>query len=62
MKLNEAKTQMLLLSRKRRSKEVDDVVVKLRGREVTRCDRVKYHGVWVDEGFSWNDHNYYRSH
>ena len=56
LKLNEAKTQMLLLSRKRRAKELDDVVVKLRGQRVARSDKVKYLGVWVDEGLTWKDH------
>ena len=56
LKLNEAKTQMLLLSKKRRAKELDNVVVRLKGHEVTRSDRVKYLGVWVDEGLTWKDH------
>ena len=47
---------MLLLSRKRRAKELDDVVVKLRGQRVARSDKVKYLGVWVDEGLTWKDH------
>ena len=34
LKLNEAKTQMLLLSRKKRSKELENAVVKLTGQEV----------------------------
>ena len=56
LKLNEAKTQMLLLSRRRRAKELEDVVVTLRGQEVTRSDKVKYLGVWIDEGLTWSDH------
>ena len=56
LKLNETKTQMLLLSRKRRAKELDNVMVRLKGHEVTRNDRVKYLGVWVDEGLTWKDH------
>ena len=56
LKVNEAKTQMLLLSRRRRAKELEDVVVTLRGQEVTRSDRVKYLGVWIDEGLTWSDH------
>ncbi len=56
LKLNEAKTQMLLLSRKKRAKELDDVVVKLKGQQVTRSDKVKYLGVWVDDGLNWREH------
>lgn len=56
MKLNEAKTQMLLLGRKKRAKELDDVNVELKGQKVARCEKVKYLGVWIDEGLSWRDH------
>lgn len=34
LKLNEAKTQTLLLSRKKKYRELEKVVVKLKGREV----------------------------
>ena len=56
LQLNQAKTQMILLSRKKRSKELENVVVKLKGQEVARSRKVKYLGVWVDEGLTWVDH------
>ena len=56
LKLNEAKTQMILLCRKKRSKELENVVVKLKGQDVARSRKVKYLGVWVDEGLTWADH------
>ena len=56
LKLNEAKTQMILLSRKKRSKELENVVVKLKGQEVARSRKVKYLEVWVDECLTWTDH------
>ena len=56
LRLNEAKTLMLLLSWKRKTKELENIVVKLKGQEVTRGDEVKYLDVWVDEGLTWRDH------
>ena len=32
------------------------VVVKLKGLEVTRSEKVKYLGLWIDEGLTWRDH------
>ena len=56
LKLNEAKTQMLLLGKKKRAKELDYVNVELKGHKVERCGKVKYLGVWIDEDLSWRDH------
>ena len=28
----------------------------MRGQRVARSDKVKYLGVWVDEGLTWKDH------
>ena len=56
LKLNEAKTQMLLLGMKKRAKELDYVNVELKGQKVDRCGKVKYLGVWIDEDLSWRDH------
>ena len=56
LKLNETITQMLLLSRKRRAKELDDVVVKLKGQQVTWSEKVKYLGFRVDNGLNWKEH------
>ena len=56
LKLNEAKTQMLLLGKMKRAKELDYVNVELKGQKVDRCGKVKYLGVWIDEDLSWRDH------
>ena len=53
--VNKAKTQMILLSSKKRSKELENEVVKLKGQEVSRSRKVKYLGVLVDEGLTWAD-------
>ena len=54
LKLDEAKTQMLLLGKKR-AEELDYVNVELKGQKVERCGKVKYLGVWIDENLSWRD-------
>ena len=56
LKLNETKTQMLLLGRRKRAQELDDVNVVLKGQKVERCGKVKYLVVWIDEDLSWRDH------
>ena len=55
LKLNEAKTQMLLLGKKKGAKELDNVNVELKGQKVARYGKVKYLGVWIDEDLSWRD-------
>ena len=45
LQFNVMKTQMLLLSRKRRTAELEDVEVALRGEVIPRSKRVKYLGV-----------------
>ena len=42
LKLNEAKTQMLLLGKKKRATEFDNVNVELKGQKVERYGKVKY--------------------
>ena len=56
LKLNDGKTQMLLLSRRRRAHELEQVDVRIQGQTVTRSAKVKYLGVWVDDGLTWRDH------
>ena len=56
LKLNEMKTQMLLLGWRKRAQELGDVNVELKGQKVERCGKVKYLGVWIDEDLSWRDH------
>ena len=45
LKLNETKTRMLLLGRRKRGQELDDVNMELKGQKVERCGKVKYLGV-----------------
>ena len=49
LKLNEAKTQMLLLGRKKRARELGNVNVEMRGEKVRRYGKEKYLGVRVNE-------------
>ena len=46
----------LHLSRKRRAKELDDVVVKLKGQQEARSEKEKCLGVWIDDCLKWRDH------
>ena len=50
------KTELLLLSRKRRTKRLENVVVKLRRMDMPHSEKVKYLGVWVDKGLTWRDY------
>ena len=55
--MNEAKTQMLLLRKKKKAKELDNVNAELKGQKVYgKMWQVKYLGVWIDEDLSWRDH------
>ena len=54
--LNDKKTQLLLLSRKGKAKEHDNVKVTLSGHNVDRCASVKCLGVIIDEGLTWRIH------
>ena len=56
MKLNEGKTQMLLMSRRRRAHELDEVDVRVQGQKVARSKKVKCLGVWIDDSLTWGDH------
>ena len=56
LKLNDGKTQMLLLSRRRRAHELEQVDVRIQGQKVTRSVKVKCLGVWTDDGLTWRDH------
>ena len=49
LRLNERKTQMLLLSRRRRLQELGQVDVRMGGTKVARSKKVQYLGVWVDD-------------
>ena len=47
---------MLLLSRRKWAKELENVVVKLNEKKVERSEKVKLLGVWIDEGLTWKAH------
>ena len=51
LKLNEGKTQMLLLIRRRRAQ--DKVEVRIGDERVSRCKTVRCLGVWIDDGLTW---------
>ena len=54
--MNVAKTQMMVLSRKRKKCQAEQVHVALRGVEIAKRESVKYLGVLVDRELSWMDH------
>ena len=56
LRLNVKKTQMLLLSRRGRRRELDSVKVMLQGQPLTRCGKVKCLVVWIDDCLTWRDH------
>ena len=56
MKLNVKKTNLMLIGRKRRKKELSEVKVEMRGQLMERRRTVKCLGVFLDVGLAWNDH------
>ena len=54
--MNVAKTQMMVLSRKRKKRQAEQVRVTLCGVEIAKRESVKYLGVLVDRELSWMDH------
>ena len=56
LKLNMKKTQLVLMSRKRRKNELDSVCVKLDDQEVARTKSAKCLGVVIDEELKWHEH------
>ena len=50
------KTQMFLLSKRSRRRELVSVKVKLKGQPLTRCGKVKCLGVWNEDCLTWMDH------
>ena len=56
LKLNENKTQLLLLSRKGKANELEKVKVALQGHSIQRCASVKCLGVIIDDGLTWKEH------
>ena len=55
LKLNAGKTQLLLLGRRRRAQELDNVEVGFCGQRVERSRKVKCLGVWIDDGLTWKE-------
>ena len=56
LKHNMKKTQLVLMSRKRRKNELDSVCVKLDDQEVVRTKSVKCLGVVIDDELKWHEH------
>jgi Cft2 family RNA processing exonuclease len=54
--LNTAKNQLMLLSRRKRSRDLESVQVELMGSKVDWRHTVKYLGVWIGEKLTWEDH------
>ena len=54
--LNAKKTQLLLLGRKGRAQELEDVSVTLNGEQLPRSQMVKCLGVSIDDGLTWREH------
>ena len=54
--LNAKKTQLLLLGRKGRAQELEDVSVTLNGEQLPRRRMVKCLGVSIDDGLTWREH------
>ncbi len=56
LRLNANKTNMLLLSRKRRAHDLDRVEVMLEDVKLQRSEKVKYLGVRINDRLTWRDH------
>lgn len=56
MNINESKTQLMLLSRRRREAELRDVDICVSGRSLDKHLVVKCLGVMIDSSLSWSDH------
>ena len=50
------KTQLLLLGRKGRAHELQDIRVTLSGERLPRSEKVKCLGIWIDDGLTWREH------
>ena len=47
---------MILLGRRRRARELEDVEVELDGQKLPRSRKVRCLGVWLDDELTWKDH------
>ena len=55
LKLNGQKTQLLLLSRKQRAKELEHVDIEMNGQKIERSKCVKCLGMLLDDGLTWKE-------
>ena len=55
LRLNVTKTNPLLMSRKRRAQELQQVNVAVNIQELVRCKKVKCLGVVLDDGLTWKE-------
>lgn len=55
LRLNVTKTNLLLTSRKRRVRELEQVKVKVNNQELVRSKKVKCLGVVLDDGLMWKE-------
>ena len=55
LRLNVTKTNLLLMSRKRRAQELQQVNVAVNIQELVRCKKVKCLGVVLDDGLMWKE-------
>ena len=56
LSMNVQKTQLLLLSRKRRAKDLENIQIVLNCEVIKKQDCVKYLGVLIDSSLSWEKH------
>lgn len=58
LKMNGAKTQLMALNRQRQTMLLilNSIMVKVKGVELERQNRVRYVGAVIDEELTWNDH------
>ena len=55
LQLNVSKTQMIVLSRRRRAAETKEINVTLRNEAIVRSTKMKYLGVWIDDELKWSE-------
>ena len=56
LEVNVSKTQMIVLSRRRRAAETKEINVTLRNKAFVRSTKIKYLGVWIDDELKWSEH------
>ena len=56
LKLNASKSQLLLLGRKGRDKEAEQVIISLNDQPIPRSQSVKCLGIVIDDKLKWGKH------